>query len=119
MPINKATMAATAPMVIAKSCQRAKVGALSANNQSPAATVTTPLPMSLAVKFLFKRPCMNGPAGGPTSRAAGVTNQPIKIAAPAQKPPATIWMTRSVVIITWFYQNVDPRGVSELVIGRR
>ena len=76
--------------------------------------MTTPLPMSLAVRFLFKSPCMNGPADGPTSRAVGVTNQPIRIAAPAQKPPATIWMTRSVVITMSFYHNVDPRGVSGL-----
>ena len=50
---------------------------------------------------------MNGPGGGPTSRAVGVTNHPIRIAAPAQKPPATIWITRSVVIIMSFYHNVD------------
>jgi hypothetical protein len=36
-----------------------------------------------------------------------VTNQPIRIPAPAQKPPATIWMTRSVVITTSFYHIVD------------
>ena len=69
--------------------------------------MTTPLPMSLAVRFLFKSPCMNGPAGGPTSRAVGATNHPIRIAAPAQKPPATISITRSVVIIMSFYHNVD------------
>ena len=97
MPIVTATIADSAPAARAQSCQRLIVGCRIAHSHSPAPTVMRPEVMRTIDTLRFSKACMKGPAAGPTDRAVGATKNPIRIPAPAQKPPATMWMRRSTV----------------------